>query len=79
MSAGANNNIYNALGEMFEKLGNGGMTLLVYDEAGHILGEYSSPAPVSMKQFGCIPSPQSLDYDGPAGREYPKSFIGKLK
>ena len=34
--------IYNALGQLIEKSGNGGTTLLMYDEAGHIQGEYSS-------------------------------------
>jgi len=36
------NYVYNALGQLIEKSGNGGTTLLVYDEAGHLLGEYSS-------------------------------------
>jgi RHS repeat-associated protein len=30
------------LGQLIEKSGNGGTTLLMYDESGHILGEYSS-------------------------------------
>ncbi len=34
--------IYNALGQMVQKSGNGGTTLLMYDESGHLLGEYSS-------------------------------------
>jgi len=34
--------VYNALGQLIEKSGNGGTTLLMYDEAGHLLGEYSS-------------------------------------
>jgi RHS repeat-associated protein len=34
--------IYNAMGQLIHKSGNGGNTLLMYDEAGHILGEYSS-------------------------------------
>jgi RHS repeat-associated protein len=34
--------IYNALGQLIEKSGNGGTTLLMYDEAGHVLGEYTS-------------------------------------
>jgi YD repeat-containing protein len=43
VSAGATNYLYNALGQLIEKSGNGGGTiLLVYDEAGHLLGEYSS-------------------------------------
>jgi RHS repeat-associated protein len=33
---------YNALGQMIEKNVGGTATLLVYDEAGHLLGEYSS-------------------------------------
>ncbi len=42
VSAGITNYIYNALGQLIEKSGNGGTTLLMYDEAGHVLGEYSS-------------------------------------
>src|ERR1035438_138935 len=42
VSAGTTNYVYNALGQLIEKSGNGGTTILVYDEAGHILGEYSS-------------------------------------
>lgn len=34
--------LYNAFGQLIEKSGNGGTALLMYDEAGHILGEYSS-------------------------------------
>jgi RHS repeat-associated protein len=34
--------IYNALGQLTEKSGSGGTTLLMYDEAGHLLGEYTS-------------------------------------
>ena len=34
--------IYNALGQLVKKSGAGGTTLLMYDEAGHILGEYSA-------------------------------------
>jgi RHS repeat-associated protein len=41
-SAGVTNYVYNALGQLIEKSGNDGTTLLVYDEAGHLLGEYSS-------------------------------------
>src|SRR6202041_1073968 len=37
----ATNYIYNALGQLIQKSGNGGTTLLMYDEAGHILGEYT--------------------------------------
>jgi RHS repeat-associated protein len=33
--------IYNALGQLIRKSGAGGTTLLMYDEAGHILGEYT--------------------------------------
>ncbi len=42
LPGGTSNYIYNALGQMVEKYGNGGTTLLMYDEAGHLLGEYSS-------------------------------------
>src|SRR5271154_2801022 len=38
----AANYIYNALGQLIEKSGYGGTTQLVYDEAGHLLGEYAS-------------------------------------
>jgi RHS repeat-associated protein len=41
-SAGETNYVYNALGQLIEKSGNGGTALLVYDEVGHLLGEYSS-------------------------------------
>jgi RHS repeat-associated protein len=41
VSGSATNYIYNALSQLIEKSGNGGTTLLVYDEVGHILGEYS--------------------------------------
>jgi RHS repeat-associated protein len=34
--------IYNALGQLVRKSGAGGTTLLMYDEAGHILGEYTA-------------------------------------
>jgi RHS repeat-associated protein len=34
--------IYNALGQLIRKSGAGGTTLLMYDEAGHILGEYTA-------------------------------------
>ncbi len=33
--------IYNSLGQLIRKSGAGGTTLLMYDEAGHILGEYT--------------------------------------
>ena len=36
------NYLYSALGQMIEKYGAGGTTLLMYDEAGHVLGEYTS-------------------------------------
>jgi YD repeat-containing protein len=42
VSGSATDYVYNALGQLIEKTGNGGTTLLVYDEAGHLLGEYSS-------------------------------------
>jgi RHS repeat-associated protein len=42
VNASTTNYVYNALGQLIEKSGNGGTTLLMYDEAGHILGEYSS-------------------------------------
>jgi RHS repeat-associated protein len=38
----ATNYVYNALGQLIEKSGNGGTILFMYDESGHILGEYSS-------------------------------------
>lgn len=41
-SAGVTDYVYNALGQLIEKSGDGGTTLLVYDEAGHVLGEYTS-------------------------------------
>ena len=41
LPGGAASYIYNALGQMVQKTGNGGTTLLMYDEAGHLLGEYS--------------------------------------
>jgi RHS repeat-associated protein len=34
--------IYNALGQLIRKSGAGGTTLLMYDEAGHLLGEYTA-------------------------------------
>jgi RHS repeat-associated protein len=42
VNGSASNYVYNALGQLIHKSGNGGNTLLMYDEAGHILGEYSS-------------------------------------
>jgi RHS repeat-associated protein len=45
--AGTTNYVYNAVGQLIEKSGYGGTTLLMYDEAGHILGEYTnSGAPI---------------------------------
>jgi RHS repeat-associated protein len=40
--AGTTNYIYNVLGQRIEKAGPGGTTLFAYDEAGHLLGEYTS-------------------------------------
>lgn len=42
VSANSTNYVYNALGQLIEKSGGGGTTLLMYDEAGHVLGEYTS-------------------------------------
>jgi YD repeat-containing protein len=42
ISANSTNYVYNALGQLIEKSGGGGTTLLMYDEAAHILGEYTS-------------------------------------
>lgn len=42
VSGGTMNYIYNALGQLIEKSGYEGTTLFVYDEVGHLLGEYSS-------------------------------------
>ncbi len=39
--ANSTNYIYNALGQLIEKSATGGTTLLVYDESGHLLGEYT--------------------------------------
>jgi RHS repeat-associated protein len=36
------NYVYNALGQLIQKSGNGGTGSLMYDEAGHLLGEYFS-------------------------------------
>ena len=41
-SASSTNYLYNALGQMIEKSGTGGTTIFMQDEAGHLLGEYSS-------------------------------------
>src|ERR1700722_10039228 len=38
---GVTSYIYNALGQLIQKSGSPGSTLLMYDEAGHILGEYT--------------------------------------
>jgi RHS repeat-associated protein len=42
VSGGTTTYVYNALKQLIKKSGNGGTTLLVYDEAGHLLGEYTS-------------------------------------
>ena len=42
ISANSTSYIYNALGQLIEKSGAGSTTILMYDEAGHILGEYTS-------------------------------------
>jgi RHS repeat-associated protein len=42
VSGGTTNYVYNALGQLIEKSGYEGTTILVYDEAGLLLGEYSS-------------------------------------
>ena len=42
VSGAVTNYIYNAMGQLIEKSGNGGTTLLVNDEAAHLLGEYTS-------------------------------------
>jgi RHS repeat-associated protein len=41
VSANSTDYLYNALGQLIEKSGNGGTVFLVYDESGHLLGEYS--------------------------------------
>jgi RHS repeat-associated protein len=41
-SASSTNYLYNALGQMIEKSGTLGTTILMQDEAGHLIGEYSS-------------------------------------
>jgi YD repeat-containing protein len=41
VSAGTTTYIYNALNQLIKKSGNGGTTVLMYDEAGHLLGEYT--------------------------------------
>jgi RHS repeat-associated protein len=41
-SGASTNYLYSALGQMIEKSGSSATTILMYDEAGHILGEYSS-------------------------------------
>jgi RHS repeat-associated protein len=41
-SSGTTSYIYNALGQLIEKSNGAGSAYLVYDESGHILGEYSS-------------------------------------
>jgi RHS repeat-associated protein len=42
VSAGATTYLYNALNQLIKKSGNGGTTILMYDEAGHLLGEYTA-------------------------------------
>lgn len=42
VSGGTTTYVYNALKQLIKKSGNGGTTLLMYDEAGHLLGEYTS-------------------------------------
>jgi RHS repeat-associated protein len=42
ISANSTSYIYNTLGQLIEKSGEGSTTILMYDEAGHILGEYTS-------------------------------------
>jgi YD repeat-containing protein len=41
VSAGTTTYIFNALNQLIKKSGNGGTTLLMYDERGHLLGEYT--------------------------------------
>jgi RHS repeat-associated protein len=41
-TASATNYLYNALGQLIEKSGTLGTTVLMQDEAGHLLGEYTS-------------------------------------
>ena len=41
-SVGTTNYIYSALGQRIQKSGTGGTVLFSYDEAGHLLGEYSN-------------------------------------
>src|ERR1700677_413576 len=38
---GVTSYLYNALGQLISKTGSAGTTLLIYDESGHILGEYT--------------------------------------
>jgi YD repeat-containing protein len=42
VSAGTTNYIYNALGQLIDKSGVGSKFLYMYDEAGHLLGEYNN-------------------------------------
>jgi RHS repeat-associated protein len=41
-SASSTDYLYNALGQMYEKSGTAGTTIFMHDEAGHLIGEYSS-------------------------------------
>jgi RHS repeat-associated protein len=41
-TSGTTSYIYNGLGQRIQKSGPGGTTLFAYDEAGHLLGEYSN-------------------------------------
>jgi RHS repeat-associated protein len=41
VSTGSSNYLYNALGQFISRTGIGGTLYLVYDEAGHIVGEYA--------------------------------------
>jgi RHS repeat-associated protein len=42
VSNSTTNYLYSALGQLIEKYGAGGTTLLMYDESGHLLGEYTN-------------------------------------
>jgi YD repeat-containing protein len=42
VSGSVTNYVYNALGQLVKRTGGGTTTFLMYDEAGHLLGEYSS-------------------------------------
>jgi RHS repeat-associated protein len=47
VSAGTTTYLYNALNQLIKKSGNGGTTILMYDEAGHLLGEYPNTYPTT--------------------------------